>query len=140
MAKTKLTRDQKREIAQKYEAKEANIPQLAREYGVSTALIYRIKTVYRNGQLDKGANARNARARVLYPRLEEWRQENRMTQEMFAQACGLSRPALRCVLCTSGGAAQHVNGPSKTTIDKILRRTGLTYEEAFKSADCMDGN
>lgn len=144
MVNAKLTIDQKREIARKYEAKEANMPQLAREYGVSNALVSRTITAYRVGLRVMGTDNRamGTRARVLYPRLEAWRQANGLSQGEMAKKAGVSTTTLRLAMygepsVYGGGRGA---GPAKQTIDKLLKLTELTYEEAFESADGMDGN
>ena len=47
------------------------------------------------------------------------------TVSAFARACGLSCAAV-------SRALYGLSTPSQTTIDRILRESGLTYEEVFK--------
>lgn len=60
----------------------------------------------------------------VYPNLDLYMIENRITIHKFAETVGLSRSALDQILHGS-------KAPRKGSIDAILKTTGMTYEEAF---------
>lgn len=60
----------------------------------------------------------------VYPNIARWMMENRIGISKFSERCGMNQATLRLVLSVRGN-------PRKGTIDKILRITGLSYEEAF---------
>ncbi len=65
------------------------------------------------------------RPRGIYPNIERWIKENRLTRAAFGKKLG----------CCDQTTVHYLNGkrqPDKETIDKILSLTGMTYEEAFK--------
>ena len=58
-------------------------------------------------------------------RLDQWMRQNGMTRVMFADKSGVNYSTLCNIMNGSVDA-------SKKHIDKILKFTGLTYEEAFR--------
>lgn len=64
--------------------------------------------------------------RICYPALRRVVYERYgNTLAAFSRACGLSYASV-------SRALYGLSTPSQTTIDRILRESGLTYEEAFK--------
>lgn len=68
---------------------------------------------------------RKRKYRCVYPNLERW--VNRRLDGNWSELARRAGVAPQCVWKYSTG----VGDPSKATIDKILRTTGLTYEECF---------
>lgn len=70
-------------------------------------------------------DSRNARlsARCVYPNILKYMRDHKMNISSFADAAGL----------TKGSVSRILEGKnlSRTSIDKILKVTGMTYEEAF---------
>lgn len=62
--------------------------------------------------------------KIVYPGFRRFMMENRYTVSRLAKACGIRYAALYNAL-----SGKH--DPSKTTIDRMLSFTGMTYEEAF---------
>ena len=116
MSEAKLTTMQIKEIQEKYAAGMTQ-KALAEEYGVSQSLIQkRCGGPYRT--YNKNPN-------VVYPAIGKYMKDHGLTNRKLALNAGINYVALYYVL----------NGkhePSKSTIDKILAYTGLTYEEAFR--------
>lgn len=65
-------------------------------------------------------------SKCIYPNLKKYLYENRFSYNRFANFAGISSQAL--YNCLTGYA-----DPSKSTIDRILSATNLSYEEAFKT-------
>ena len=66
----------------------------------------------------------------VYPNIRNWMNRNKVTKSEFVRRLGLCN-------CYDNKArlASYLRGecdPSKSTIDKILAVTGMTYEEAFE--------
>lgn len=65
----------------------------------------------------------------IYPNLRRWMNENKVGKRELLRRCGLV-----CAPKNYDRFCSYFQGkvdPPKKTIDKILRVTGLTYEEAF---------
>lgn len=68
-----------------------------------------------------------ARPRVynwIYPNVVKWCNENNCTAAHLAEKCGITSHYLSGIM---GGK----RNPSKNVIDKMLKATGVTYEEFF---------
>ena len=66
--------------------------------------------------------------KYIYPNIERWIDLNcHGSISLFAETCGLTVSTVARWM--SGGTAR----PRKDSIDLILERTGMTYEEAFKT-------
>ena len=63
-----------------------------------------------------------------YIRLDRWMREHGMSRTMFAQKSGIHISTLASIMNDEVDF-------SKSSIDKILKTTGLTYEEAFQRSD-----
>ena len=81
--------------------------------------------------VEEVANAINIKARRskhhygwIYPGLEAWMGKNRITLQMFGDMCGVDATHVHKWLTGKYSI-------TKANIDKILRATGMTYEEAF---------
>lgn len=64
------------------------------------------------------------RNRCVYPGIAQWLYENRCTYAKLAELIGVPQASV----------SRWMNGvhkPNKPTIDKILKVTGMTYEQAF---------
>lgn len=115
MNNSKLTPEQIAEIQKKY-ADGMTQKALAAEYGVSQALIQkRCGGPYRSYNKDY----------IIYKGLREYMAKNAISARKFADMCGIKYVTIYYILTGR-------NEPRKGSIDKILKCTGLTYEEAFK--------
>lgn len=63
--------------------------------------------------------------KIIYPNIRNWLKKNACTLKRFADETGTS------YLTIIRALEDEKSGMRKTTIDKILEVTGLTYEEAF---------
>lgn len=61
---------------------------------------------------------------IKYPNIEKWMRENQCNMKRLSDLTGMGVMRIRRGLC--GEIDMH-----KSTIDKILEVTGMTYEEAF---------
>lgn len=81
-----------------------------------------------------GVRETDANARTLekvmkrYPGIGSYMRRNNMKLSGLAALCGLAPSSVRAALIDG-------HDPAKYTIDKILKGTGMTYEEAFGNAD-----
>lgn len=118
MSAAKLTTMQIKEIQEKYAAGMTQ-KALAAEYGVSQALIQkRCGGPYRSYKSKK----------IVYSGLENWMQENAISIRKLTELSGMNYVALYYILIGR-------NDPNKKSIDRILKATGLTYEQAFTVND-----
>lgn len=65
---------------------------------------------------------------MLYPVLEKYIIDNNLSINEFGKLCGV----------TGSTMCRYLNGkmmPNKGSIDKILKATGLKYEEAFSGGE-----
>lgn len=62
--------------------------------------------------------------KTKYQRLDKWIREHGLTRTMFADRCGISVSTMHKILNDEVDF-------TKQNIDKILKATGLTYEEVF---------
>ena len=69
--------------------------------------------------------------KIKYVGLRNWMIKNEVNVAELERRCN----NLRMMASLTGGC-----DPSKTTIDAILKATGLTYEECFKEDDGNDQN
>jgi transcriptional regulator with XRE-family HTH domain len=94
------------------------IQEIADEFGVSRQ--YVVQIVPFNGRSRKGSSY----DKCIYPNIKNWLIKNRIAYRQFADLCDVN------VMTLHNG----INGNTtmtKTTIDKILKATGMKYEEAF---------
>lgn len=70
------------------------------------------------------SKGRNSRTHSVYPSIDAWLRANNVSVMELARRVEISQQSMSLLM----------NGrtlPRKRTIDKILRITGMTYEEAF---------
>ena len=115
MSAAKLTTMQIKEIQEKYAAGMTQ-KALATEYGVSQALIQK-----RCGGPYRGYR----KTEIKYKAIEKWLHENCLTTRRFSELSGINYVSLYYILTGR-------NDPNKKSIDRILKATGLTYEQAFE--------
>ncbi|MGN0464921.1 MAG: helix-turn-helix domain-containing protein [Lachnospiraceae bacterium] len=68
---------------------------------------------------------------MLYPTLEKYIIDNNLSINEFGRLCGV----------TDSTMCRYLSGkicPNKKSIDKILKATGLKYEDAFMEGDRFD--
>lgn len=68
---------------------------------------------------------KRVRRKCIYPALKDWMNRNGVSVEKFAKMANMSDSGIISIIC---GRSQ----PTKWTIDRILKITGLAYEQAFK--------
>ena len=67
--------------------------------------------------------------KCIYPNLRDWMNKNKVSRMEFVRRMGLTTNAENC-----NNLSSYINGkthPRKQYIDKMLKVTGLTYEEMF---------
>ena len=96
-----------------------NVMEIAKILGVPEDEVASISNQKRYKQSVAGSE--NAK----YINLDRWMREHGITRAMFADKSGINYSTLNMII---GGKTDF----SKSSIDKILKATGLTYEEAFK--------
>ena len=69
---------------------------------------------------------RDMKYKAIYPNIERYIDKHYKSRQTFAELNGLDGCSLNRIL--SGRTM-----PNKKTIDKILKGTGMIYEEAFKT-------
>lgn len=69
----------------------------------------------------------------VYPNLRKWLNDNKVSRYEFIRRVGLCADS--ATSCTFGKYFRGKHYPNKQTIDKMLRVTGLTYEELFYRED-----
>lgn len=115
-------------------SKRLNKAKAARLNGIPDGVIY-YRTNQKGMNLDEAVAMGGARCwgikddryRFAYPALREYLLNKGLSIKEFARQCALSNHTMHDLLF---GMAV----PSKTTIDKVLAETGMTYEECFKEA------
>ena len=115
-----MTRDQKAEMY-KLRQEGMTLKDLGKRYGVSRERIRQL-VVKRENNL-RGIS--NRLKRCVYPGIRYWMIVNEYTYQQFADEVGVSMETIRNVLIG------HTK-PHQGTIEAILNKTGLTYEEAFR--------
>ncbi len=95
----------------------SSFQEIADHYGVTKQYIHEILT-------KSFSRSRGAKRKTIYPKLEDWMNENGITFSKFSQYSGMPYVTLTQIL-------KGKRMPNKVNIDIILKATGLTYEEAF---------
>ena len=102
------------------------LQELGKEFGVSDERIRQV--------IGGSTNLRNRTLKShqysIYPNIDKWMHDHNMTYLRFAIEMGFggnTETAKRLANCLSGR-----NEFNKTAIDRLLKATGFTYEEAFK--------
>lgn len=96
----------------------STVQEIADEFGVTKQYIAQF--------LPKGSRTRKPKIyeSCVFPAIRNYLFKNRYTYSGFAKKCCVSDSIMRNAL--DGNVVM-----SKTTIDRILEATGMTYEEAF---------
>lgn len=97
----------------------ATIRSIADKFGVSPEYIRKI--------VDGALHGRSYVGHVnscIYPNIRKWMVDNKLTYNGFSSLLSMDQNTIRKFLVGKGGAY-------KSTIDKILETTGMTYEVAF---------
>lgn len=121
-----MTAEEKRKAAELYAAGKS-MEEIAKELNYCRA------TISRN--LPSGMARRGRKAKgIIYPYIEKWMQVNNVSiAELNRRMFGNNNPHMFMIL---HGKIM----PNKVTIDKILAETGLTYEEAFRTAEDVNAH
>lgn len=108
-----MTKEQKIEA---YSMRLDGVPirKIAEKYGVSYQCIQQLFPGIRKDYREKYKSC-------IYPNIVKFLIKNSMSINELAKRCNLSYVGLHDFL----------NGGKKKTVDKILKATGMTYEEAF---------
>lgn len=112
-----MTREQKEEV-KRLRGSGMSYQAVGERFGVSKQRIHQI--THPKPRKKKTPST----AGVKYPRIKKYLEENNISVAAFADACGVTRSTMYTNLKGDGGM-------NKSTIDAILKVTGLTYEEAF---------
>ena len=97
-----------------------NYSEIARKLNVSRQAVHQAVTRYKNKTFVKPTTC-------VYPGLRNWMNANRVKVSAFIRLCDSSGKSDRTI-------RYYLNGEKdmrKSTIDTILKVTGLTYEQAF---------
>lgn len=114
-----MTIDQKVE-AYRMRLEGATLQSIAVKFGVSKERIRQIVPPI-DGKTWKFEDMQN---RCVYPGIGQWLYEHRCTYTKLANLAGVP-------MATVSRWMNGVHKPNKDAIDKILKATGLTYEQAF---------
>lgn len=115
-----MTKEQKEEVKRLSDAG-VTYQAIGERFGVSKQRIHQIVT--RPSRRRKQPKT----AGIKYPRIKQYLEEHNVRVTAFATACGVTNTTMWENL--RGG------GMRKSTIDAILKVTGLTYEEAFSEEE-----
>ena len=103
----------------------ASYAEIANRYGISKQRVYQIV-----GREHKAKFRPLTEARCVYPVLRKWMNDNRISKaelcrRMYGNNSGTNSTNLCEILCG------RQKGVTKSTIDKLIKATGLKYEELF---------
>lgn len=116
-----MTKEQKMEAfsmlldGESYEA-------VGRTFGLTRQRIQQMFPMMRN---EKMSQPKERPLRYVYPGIEKWMRENKITIANLSRSIGYTTSAVNQVLLGK-------NDPRKRFVDEVLALTGMTYEEAFK--------
>ena len=113
--------DEEKVEAYKMRLEGSTLQEIADTFGVSKQYIYQIIPYVNRSSCNKSCSC-------IYPNIQKWRKKNKVSMDSMAVLCGLHRSTLARSLAKNGN-------PTKKVIDKILKTTGMTYEEAFKTEE-----
>lgn len=113
--------DQQKLDALKMLLEGASYEEVGRKYCVSRQMVYKMFS----GVIGKRSAGRKDSGKCVYPVLANWIAENCITQAAFADLIGVHFTNVSKFLL----GKSNIN---KVTIDKILKATGMTYEECFR--------
>lgn len=95
------------------------LQEIADRYGIS---IERVRQIMKIGSMDERMD--KSKNQWVYPNAVEWAERNRMSIYRIAADSGIPCSTLH-------NALKGKNQPKKSTIDALLRISGMTYEEFF---------
>lgn len=72
---------------------------------------------------------------MKYPGLEKYIIDHNLSLREFSEMCGLCNSEGKNKASTIHRYLSGKTNPGKKNIDKILKATGMTYEEAFQEGD-----
>ena len=98
--------------------------QIAQKYGVTPQAVAAACAIHAPGHFKPYTEKE-----VVYPKLRKWLNDNEVSRNEFARRMGLTPYAKNCYRVSDYFRGR--NYPLKETIDKMLRVTGLSYEELF---------
>ena len=105
-------------------------PQIAKRFGVSYQCVAQACAKRGVGHFKKFTEEE-----VVYPNLRKWMNDNEVTRSELLRRMGeLPHSEANSRLSTYLRGKQY---PRKSTIDKLLKATGLTYEKLFEE-DCNE--
>lgn len=131
MPRGKLTVAQKYEIYDRYMTGETTYKALAEEYGLNVQGVGHIIRRIITGAKITGTDRiwkRVGPEDIICPKLEQWRQEHKMTQEELAKACGVSRPTIRAILYRHD-KERRPYGPRQNVLCAVSRVTGIAVDD-----------
>lgn len=123
-----MSRHPKADLYRSERDKGLSYTEIARKYGVSKQAVAQAC-----GKLTPGHFNPYTEKEVVYPNLRRWLNENRVCRAEFGRRMGHGFAGTGTTMISAwfrGG-----NTPQKSTIDKILKVTGLTYEELFSPVE-----
>lgn len=98
--------------------------EIAEKYGVTRQAVYQATAKYMESQFREVTPEQ-----CIYPNVRDWMNKNKVSRAELIRRMGMApAPA------TSSALGNHLKGttyPLKQTIDKLLKVTGLTYEQFF---------
>lgn len=126
MSKYKKMSDEKWLKARKMRENGSGFKEIAQEFGVSAQLVSRTLA----GVGDRACTRSKVTnlEKCIYPKIQKFMYENRFSYNRLANSCGIDHVSMYRHLTME-------NGIPKSSIDAILRVTGMTYEEAFKTKE-----
>lgn len=98
--------------------------EIAEKYGVTRQAVYQATSKYKETQFKKVTPEQ-----CIYPNVRDWMNKNKVSKNELKRRMGLTTAA-----GTSALLGRYLKGtkyPLKQTIDKLLKVTGLTYEQFF---------
>lgn len=98
--------------------------QIAAKHGISKQTVAQAC-----GKLRENYFAQYTEEQVVYPNLRRWLNENRVSRAEFCRRMGFGWGARNVTRVSSWFHGRY--DPKKSTIDKIIEITGLSYEELF---------
>ena len=127
MANVKNLKPNKHPTADKYLADRLSgmtCREIAEKHGVSVQAVYQATSKYKETQFKEVTPEQ-----CIYPNVRDWMNKNKVSRNELIRRMGMAT-----LPGTSNALGRHLKGtkyPLKQTIDKLLKVTGLTYEQFF---------